>query len=81
MVYPVIEESETQAMKAAEKMYEHLSRDVFPDIPVGLLHGRLGSDEKEDVMRRFKEGERQDPGLHHGDRSGRGRAERQRDGD
>ncbi len=31
VVYPVIEESETQAMKAAQKMYEHLSREVFPD--------------------------------------------------
>ncbi|MGA2773399.1 MAG: ATP-dependent DNA helicase RecG [Bryobacteraceae bacterium] len=56
VVYPVIEESETQAMKAAQKMYEHLSREVFPDIPVGLMHGRLGGDEKEAVMQRFKEG-------------------------
>jgi len=56
VVYPVIEESETQAMKAAQKMYEHLSREVFPDIPVGLMHGRLGADEREAVMQRFKEG-------------------------
>jgi ATP-dependent DNA helicase RecG len=55
VVYPVIEESETQAMKAAQQMYEHLSREVFPDIPVGLMHGRLGSDEKEGVMQRFKD--------------------------
>ena len=32
VVYPVIEESETQAMKAAQQMYEQLSRDVFPDV-------------------------------------------------
>ncbi len=56
VVYPVIEESETQAMKAAQKMYEHLSKEVFPQIAVGLMHGRLGSDEKEAVMQRFKEG-------------------------
>ncbi|MBZ5584943.1 MAG: ATP-dependent DNA helicase RecG [Acidobacteriia bacterium] len=56
VVYPVIEESETQAMKAAEKMYEHLSREVFPTIPVGLMHGRLSAEEKEDAMRQFKEG-------------------------
>ena len=56
VVYPVIEESETQAMKAAQKMYEHLSREVFPDIAVGLMHGRLGADEKEAVMQRFKAG-------------------------
>jgi ATP-dependent DNA helicase RecG len=37
-------------------MYAHLSSEVFPDIPVGLLHGRLGAAEKEEVMRRFKEG-------------------------
>jgi ATP-dependent DNA helicase RecG len=56
VVYPVIEESETQAMKAAQQMFEHLSTEVFPDISVGLMHGRLGSDEKESVMQRFKEG-------------------------
>jgi len=57
VVYPVIEESETQAMKAAQQMYEHLSREVFPQISVGLMHGRLGANEKEAVMQRFKEGE------------------------
>jgi ATP-dependent DNA helicase RecG len=57
VVYPVIEESETNAMKAAEKMYEHLSREVFPAIAVGLMHGRLPSDEKESTMARFKQGE------------------------
>jgi ATP-dependent DNA helicase RecG len=59
VVYPVIEESETQAtqaMKAAEKMFEHLSREVFPDIAVGLLHGRLGTAEKEAAMEAFKSG-------------------------
>ncbi len=57
VVYPVIEESETQAMKAAEKMYQHLSREVFPMLTVGLMHGRLGADEKEAVMQRFKQGQ------------------------
>ncbi len=57
VVYPVIEESETQALKAAEKMYRHLSKIVFPGVPVGLLHGRLKADEKADVMTRFKNGE------------------------
>ena len=46
VVYPVIEESETQAMKAAQKMYEHLSQEVFPGIAVGLMHGRLGRGRK-----------------------------------
>ncbi len=56
VVYPVIEESETQAMKAAQKMHQHLSHEVFPDLEIGLMHGRLGADEKEAVMRRFKDG-------------------------
>jgi ATP-dependent DNA helicase RecG len=56
VVYPVIEESETLAMKAAQKMYEQLSTEVFPTLSVGLMHGRLGADEKESVMQRFKEG-------------------------
>ena len=56
VVYPVIEESETQAMKAAQQMFGHLSREVFPDVPVGLLHGRLGSSEKEAAMESFKSG-------------------------
>jgi ATP-dependent DNA helicase RecG len=57
VVYPVIEESETQAMKAAVKMHQHLSSVVFPDIPIGLLHGRLPANEKESTMERFKRGE------------------------
>jgi len=57
VVYPVIEESETQAMKAAEKMHERLSKIVFPDTPVGLLHGKLSTDEKEAAMEKFQRGE------------------------
>jgi ATP-dependent DNA helicase RecG len=55
VVYPVIEESE--AMKAAQQMYLHLSEKVFPDIRVGLLHGKLKNDEKEAVMDQFRRGE------------------------
>ncbi len=56
VVYPVIEESETQAMKAAQQMYEHLAKEVFPTLSVGLMHGRLAADEKESAMQQFKEG-------------------------
>ena len=59
VVYPVIEESETQAMKAAQKMHEHLARVVFPDLRVGLLHGKLTTDEKEHAMEKFQRGETQ----------------------
>jgi len=57
VVYPVVEETETAAVKAAEKMYRHLSEKVFPNIRVGLLHGKLGSAEKETAMRDFQSGE------------------------
>jgi ATP-dependent DNA helicase RecG len=59
VVYPVIEESETQAMKAAEKMYQHLAVEVFPQLRIGLMHGRLSTAEKESAMERFKAGETQ----------------------
>ncbi len=59
VVYPVIEESETQAMKAAQKMHQHLSGIVFPNARVGLLHGKLPQDEKEAAMEKFQRGETQ----------------------
>ena len=57
VVYPVIEENEESELKAAIKMSRELSKRVFPELRVGLLHGRLSADEKEDVMRRFQKGE------------------------
>jgi len=57
VVYPVIEESETNAMKAAEQMYDHLTHEVFPKLSIGLLHGKLPAEEKEAAMRRFQRGE------------------------
>jgi ATP-dependent DNA helicase RecG len=57
VVYPLIEESETQAIKAAQKMHEHLSQAVYPDLNVGLLHSRLTPDQRESVMDAFKRGE------------------------
>src|SRR3984885_15207610 len=59
VVYPVIEESETQAMKAAQKMHEQLSMIVFPSLRVGLLHGKLKTDDKESAMEKFQRGETQ----------------------
>jgi ATP-dependent DNA helicase RecG len=53
IVYPVIEESKLE-LKAAMEEYERLSRDVFPKLKVGLLHGRMSSEEKDDVMQRFR---------------------------
>ena len=81
VVYPVIEESETQAQKAAQQMYEHLSQEVFPDVAVGLLHGRLGSAEKEAAMEAFKNGRAKILVSDDSDRSGCGCRECNHDGD
>ena len=59
VVYPVIAENEESELKAAVKMYRELSGKVFPDFKVGLLHGRLDSDLKDQVMSMFQKGELQ----------------------
>jgi ATP-dependent DNA helicase RecG len=56
IVYPVIEESKLE-LKAAMEEYARLSKEVFPNFRLGLLHGRLSSDEKDDVMQRFRKNE------------------------
>jgi ATP-dependent DNA helicase RecG len=56
VVCPVIEESKLE-LKAAVEEYERLSKVVFPKLQVGLLHGRLSSEEKDDVMQRFRRNE------------------------
>lgn len=55
-VYPLIEESEALELKAATLHYEHLQNAVFPEFTVGLLHGRMASEEKDAVMQAFKAG-------------------------
>jgi ATP-dependent DNA helicase RecG len=57
VVCPLVEESETMDLKAATDMARTLQSDVFPEQTVGLLHGRLGFDDKDAIMRRFKAGE------------------------
>jgi ATP-dependent DNA helicase RecG len=57
VVYPVIEENEETELKAAMKMYKELSQKIFPDLRVGVLHGRMEPDLKEQVMRVFQKGE------------------------
>ncbi len=54
-VCPLIEESETLQLKTALETFESL-RATFPDLKVGLVHGRLKSDEKADVMAAFQRG-------------------------
>ncbi len=57
IICPLIEESEKLQVRAAEDLYEHLHKDVFPDLRVGLLHGRMKPAEKEAVMEAFRAGE------------------------
>ena len=54
VVYPLIEESETLSAKAATIEAEKLQKEVFPQFKIGLLHGKLKNDEKEQVMADFK---------------------------
>jgi ATP-dependent DNA helicase RecG len=54
IIYPLVEETEKSDLKAAAQMAEHLGSDVFPDLRLGLLHGRMRPEEKEAVMRAFK---------------------------
>ena len=57
VICPLIEESEAVEAKAATEEYKRLSGDVFPDLRLGLLHGRMPSREKEEVMGRFRDGD------------------------
>jgi ATP-dependent DNA helicase RecG len=56
VVYPLIEESESpdfKDLKHATQMAEELQNDIFPELRIGLLHGKMKSEEKDEIMRRF----------------------------
>lgn len=55
LIYPLVEESEKLDLKAATQMAEELSTTHFPDLRIGLLHGKLKPEEKEQVMQCFKD--------------------------
>ncbi len=57
IVYPLIEESEKMDLKAATKMYEELRDKIFPHFRVGLLHGKMKTADKEEVMGKFVAGD------------------------
>tara|TARA_A100001037_G_C15092387_1_gene609789 strand:- start:794 stop:1612 length:819 start_codon:yes stop_codon:yes gene_type:complete len=54
IVFPLIDESESVSARAAAKEYERLSKHVFPDFNLGLIHGRMKLPEKETVMEEFR---------------------------
>ncbi len=53
IVYPLVTEAEALDLKDASRMAEHLQRDVFPELRVGLIHGRMKGQEKEQIMDAF----------------------------
>jgi ATP-dependent DNA helicase RecG len=57
IICPLVEESENIEAKAAVEEYERLQKVIFPDLKLGLLHGRMKGEEKEMVMAAFKRGE------------------------
>lgn len=57
VIYPLIEESEKSDLLAATAEQARLQEEIFPNLKVGLLHGRLRPDEKDAVMLRFRDGE------------------------
>jgi ATP-dependent DNA helicase RecG len=58
VIYPLIEESEKlEEIKAAVDDYDVLSKEIFPDLKLGLLHGRLKPEEKDETMEKFRRGE------------------------
>jgi ATP-dependent DNA helicase RecG len=57
IICPLVEESEAIEAKAAVQEHERLSREVFPELKLGLLHGRMTPGEKDAAMRSFRDGE------------------------
>ncbi len=57
IICPLVEESDVIQARAAVAEYERLSQEIFPDLKLGLLHGRMSSDDKESVMQQFGRGE------------------------
>lgn len=59
IIYPLVEKGDGDDGKAAVEEHARLQSEIFPQLKLGLLHGRLRSEEKEDVMKRFRNGEYQ----------------------
>lgn len=59
IIYPLVDESDKLDVGAAVEEHKRLQSQVFPEISVGLLHGRLSGSEKDQVMRDFAEGKHQ----------------------
>jgi ATP-dependent DNA helicase RecG len=56
VVVPLVEETEKSDLKAAEEFAAHLDNTVFPDLAVGMVHGRMKGEDKDRVMQSFGNG-------------------------
>ncbi|HVN56230.1 MAG TPA: ATP-dependent DNA helicase RecG [Anaerolineaceae bacterium] len=57
IIYPLVEQGERDEVKAAVEEYEILQKEIFPHLKLGLLHGRMRPEEKDEVMAHFRDGE------------------------
>jgi ATP-dependent DNA helicase RecG len=57
IIYPLVEESESSDTPAAVQEYERLQAEIFPEHRLGLLHGRMKGEEKDEIMSLFRDGE------------------------
>lgn len=57
VIYPIIEESETLDLKAAEAMFRHFQKNEFKGLSLGLVHGQMKRNESEEIMTKFKNNE------------------------
>ena len=54
VIYPLVQESEKLDLKSATEMHQKMSREIFPNLRIGLVHGRMKSEEKEKILSNFK---------------------------
>ncbi len=59
IIYPLVEASDKLELRSATEMYDSLRKEIFPELRLALLHGRLKSEEKESVLKAFRAGETQ----------------------
>ena len=57
ILFPLIDETEKSDMLAAKREYETLRHKIFPDLKIGLVHGRLSKEERDRIMEAFRRGE------------------------
>ena len=81
VVLPLVEASEQlEQVRDATQMAEKMRQTLFKDFGIGLVHGRLKTEERDEIMRSFRDGKLGHFGRHHGDRSRYRYSQRHRDG-